>query len=75
MDLINDTLTGTPDFIGYRQAAALLGVPVGTLYCWTHQRRIPHVRLGKRLVRFERQKLLQFLQEHEVPAAASSRAI
>lgn len=53
--------------IGYAEAAALLGVPVGTLYHWVHRRRVPHVRLGPRLVRFGRGQLLSWLDAHRVP--------
>lgn len=37
----------------YPEAAHLLAIPIGTLYSLVHQRRIPHVRLGKRFVRFD----------------------
>lgn len=54
------------DVLTYQQAAQLLGAPVGTLYSWVHHRRIPHVRLGRRLVRFRRSELLGWLADHEV---------
>ena len=38
----------------YGEVAALLKMPIGTLYALVHQKRIPHVRLGRRLVRFRR---------------------
>lgn len=50
----------------YSQAAELINVPLGTLYCWVHDRRIPFVRLGPRLVRFPRIELLQWLDAHRV---------
>ena len=54
------------DMLGYADAAQLLGVPVGTLYAWVSQKRIPHVRLGPRLVRFERSKLAQWIERRRV---------
>ncbi len=56
--------------LNYRQAAELVGVPLGTMYAWVNRRQIPHVRLGGRLVRFRREALEAWLAEHDVPAAA-----
>ena len=63
-----DAASTFSDVITYPQAAALLGVPVGTLYCWVHERRIPHIRLGARLVRFSRTATLDWLNGHHVAA-------
>lgn len=57
----------TPDVIAYAQAAELLGLPIGTLYSWVHDRRVPHIRLGTRLVRFSRRALTAWLASREVP--------
>ena len=65
-----DSGSTASDVITYPQAAALLGVPVGTLYCWVHERRIPHIRLGARLVRFSRTTTLAWLNGHQVAAKA-----
>ena len=50
-----DTLEAAPRgaLISYRQLAAWLGVPHPTLRTWVRRRRIPHVRLGARCVRFD----------------------
>ena len=58
------------DVLGYRAAAGLLGIPVGTLYAWVHQRRIPYYRLGPRSVRFSRSAMLTWLEQHAVGAAS-----
>ena len=59
--------SGEPgDLVGYSEAAAILGVPVGTLYAWVHHRRVPHVRLGPRLVKFSRVGLGRWLAERAV---------
>lgn len=57
----------TTDMLNYREAAQLVGVPVGTLYTWVHEERIPHVRLGARLVRFPRVELERWLAARLVP--------
>lgn len=61
------------DLIGYSEAAALLGVPVGTLYSWTHLKKVPHIRLGPRLVRFSRAGLAAWLRNLTVQPASSQR--
>jgi len=37
----------------YKKAAARLGMPVGTLYALVSEGRIPHIRISKRMVRFD----------------------
>ena len=55
----------------YREAAKVLGLPVGTLHALVHQKRIPHVRLGARLVRFVRHDLARWVAERVVPEQPS----
>ena len=51
----------------YAETAELLGVSRGLLRGWVYSRRIPHVRLGKRSVRFVRTDLLlEFIQDRKV---------
>jgi excisionase family DNA binding protein len=54
------------ELLSYEQAAKLLNIKLGTLYCMVAQQRIPHIRLGKRLVRFPRTALQSWLEEHSV---------
>lgn len=49
------------ELCGYKDAAAFLGVPLGTLYAWVHQQRVPHVRRGTRVVRFDRDALRMWI--------------
>ncbi len=60
------------DLMGYRAAAAVLAVPVGTLYSWVHQRRIPYVRLGPRQVRFSRAAMARWLAARAVEPRAAN---
>lgn len=52
---------------GYKEASQWLGFPPGTLYSLVHAKRIPHIRLGKRLVRFSRPELERWLASNSVP--------
>lgn len=55
-------------FLSYKEAAQALGVPVGTVHSLVHQQRIPHLRLGKRLVRFDENEILKWIESKRVRA-------
>ncbi len=57
------------DYITYEQAAQVLGLKVNTLYSMVATKRVPHVRLGPRLVRFSRKALAEWLATHAVQPA------
>jgi len=57
--------------INYSAAAELLSVSVGTLRSMVHRKQVPHVRMGPRMVRFNRDELERWLREHTVPANES----
>jgi excisionase family DNA binding protein len=50
----------------YAEAAVVTGIKVGTLYALVARKRIPHTRLGRRLVRFPAAQLQKWLTEHLV---------
>ena len=52
----------TMKLLTYDDAAKLLSLPKGTLYWWVQHKRIPHVRLGPRTVRFERSALEEWIR-------------
>ncbi len=54
--------------IDYEAAAKMLGIPVGTLYNWVAEQRIPHIRFGARTVRFDREALEAWVAERAKPA-------
>ena len=56
--------------VGYRKATEITGLPEGTLYSLVSQKRIPHIRLGKRLVRFNVEELQAWLEAQAVPVSA-----
>ncbi|MEO0593362.1 MAG: helix-turn-helix domain-containing protein [Myxococcota bacterium] len=49
--------------VGYLGAAEITGIPVNTLYTYVHRRKIPHLRIGPRLVRFDVNELEAWLNE------------
>ena len=56
------------EFLSYKEAAIFLNLPLGTLYALVSQKRIPHVRLGNRLVRFQKSQLQEWLLMKSVQA-------
>jgi excisionase family DNA binding protein len=50
----------------YRQLAQRLNAKLGTLYALVSEKRIPHVRLGKRFVRFSRAAIDAWVAEQVV---------
>ncbi len=50
-----------------RQAASLLGIKVATLRKWTYERRIPCVRLGRRVL-YDPNALKRVIRAGEQPA-------
>ena len=62
------------ELLTYKAAAAWLGLKPGTIYSMVSRREIPHVRLGKRLVRFSRAELDAWLRARSVAVAPASAA-
>lgn len=54
--MADDNRRGGP-LLNFAQAAVHLNIAKGTLYSWVSARRVPHVRLSDRIVRFEREAL------------------
>lgn len=53
------------EYLDAHEAAALLRVSVGTVRRWAQRRQIPHLKLGRRLVRFDRAKLEAWAKSKE----------
>jgi excisionase family DNA binding protein len=60
------------ELLTYTQAANLLGLKLSTLYAMVSRRQVPHVRLGGRLVRFDRAELETWLGERRVSVKVQS---
>jgi excisionase family DNA binding protein len=58
------------DLVTYAEASKILNLKLGTLYALVAQRRVPHVRLGRRLVRFARGELQEWVRNHTVVPGA-----
>jgi excisionase family DNA binding protein len=57
-----------PDLLTYADVEARTSLARGTLQSMVSRRQVPHVRLGRRLVRFPRLALEAWLTDHFVPA-------
>ena len=51
------------DYMTYDHLSEFLQMPKGTLYALVHQKRIPHIRIGPRTVRFRKQAIEKWLEE------------
>ena len=49
------------ELLNINQAAELLGISPGTLYHWVSERRVPHIKLGLRCLRFRRGDLAAWI--------------
>jgi excisionase family DNA binding protein len=54
-------------FMRYPEMSHFTGLPLGTLYSMVSNQLIPHVRLGGRLVLFDRVEIEAWLDEQRVP--------
>jgi len=61
------------EMLTYAQASKLLNVKVNTLYGLVATNRIPHLRLGRRLVRFRQSEIRTWLDAHSVPASNQTK--
>jgi excisionase family DNA binding protein len=57
----------------YKQVSEFYGIPLGTLYLLVFQKRIPHIRLGKRFVRFSTLELDAWMKNCSVEAREGAR--
>ncbi len=57
------------ELLTYAEAGELLGLKLSTLYAMVSRRQLPHVRLGGRLVRFDRAELESWIAARRVPVA------
>ena len=60
----------TTRLLNYTEAAAYLSMPIGTLRALVCRRRVPHIRLTGRLVKFDPAELDAWINAHRVPSPA-----
>ena len=53
-------------YVGYDGVEQLFGIKKATLYALVHAKRIPHIRIGPRFVRFEVAALQRWIEKHQV---------
>jgi excisionase family DNA binding protein len=56
----------TTEHVGYAGAKEITGINIGTLYSLVNQKKIPHIRIGKRHVLFSIKELREWLERHRV---------
>jgi excisionase family DNA binding protein len=61
------------DLITYEEAARYLSLPVGSLYSLVHRGEVPHIRMGRRTVRFSRRALASWVAARTVGAVEADR--
>ena len=49
------------------EVAAILGIETKTLYNWVYLGRIPHVKLGRNLLRFDEAVIREWMKKFVVP--------
>jgi excisionase family DNA binding protein len=55
----------------YPEAAAFIGIPVGTLRAMVSRKQVPYIRLGPRLVVFDQRAIEEWLQSKTVKEKTS----
>jgi excisionase family DNA binding protein len=55
--------------LNYREAARLLGIPVGTLRSMVCRRQVPHIRISPRVVVFDAASLEDWIAQRRVDVA------
>jgi excisionase family DNA binding protein len=58
----------------YREFCEFTGIPLATAYSLVARRRVPHVRLSRRLVRFDVDEIQRWLTAHAVADVPGARA-
>lgn len=61
--------TSARKLLSVKEAVPVTGLSRHTLYAWVHQRRIPHVKLGSRVM-FDRVEIDRWIESRKVQEAA-----
>jgi excisionase family DNA binding protein len=60
------------EYLKRKQAAKLFGVCLRTIDYWVATGEIPHTRIGKRMVRFDRRRLEEWFRQRETYRTAEN---
>jgi excisionase family DNA binding protein len=58
--------------LSMEELAEILGVTKATIYSWTSQNKIPHIKLSKRLLKFREKDIVDWISKRAVNADRSS---
>lgn len=61
-------------FLTIDELSDYIAAPVATLYTWTHQRKIPHIKLGRGL-RFDRVEIEKWLEGRKVKMSPAAKEL
>jgi excisionase family DNA binding protein len=64
-DNIKSQMTPRQRFLGVKDLAEYLGVPINTLRSWVWMRKIPYIKLG-RIVKFDLRDIDEWIRERKV---------
>lgn len=54
-------------YLSIKEASEYTGLSVNTLYKWTEEEKFPHEHFGPKLVKFDKEKIDQWAEEHSHP--------
>lgn len=70
---MKERINSESEFGGYDLAELETGLARGTIYSKVCRKQIPHIRLGNRLIRFNRKQLQEWMGAHQVSQASPPR--
>ena len=56
------------------EVAEMLGVTKGAIYSWVYKKKIPHIKLTKRLLKFREQDIMDWIAQKTVSAEPPAEA-
>ena len=63
-----------PSLMKAREVAVLLNVPDQTVYLWVSQRKIPHLKIGNKCLRFDPAEIAEWIRARRIEASPSAKA-
>ena len=55
-------------FVGPDELAEYLGLSINTIYSWIWLKKIPYIKMGKKLVKFDLQEIEVWIKEKKIAA-------
>lgn len=54
-------------YLSIKEASEYTGLSPNTLYKWTEDEKFPHIDVGPKLVKFDKEEIDQWMKEHKHP--------